>query len=356
MKKKNKKTFAQRAKEIQNKYKRVEFDPIEKADMEAELESLMTEQEQVRESMGLNQQEQPQMPQQQFAVGGPLGLGTLSPEMLAQFQANTPMGTDLDASVQSNVPQTPTELSPMKTLSSQEISGLNQDADKAQSFGFNLRKGVQGLGDNPNLPYALSGASNIASNLLLASLAKKNKASYSPTLGIPEKINLEPQAEQLRKDATVAKNVAMRNARNLGTNASATLANMGAIGADIDRGLGANLTNLYMGQESANVGAANQFNMANLDASNRAGMFNEQSKLQSNADRLGYLSGALGTLPSVMKDIRMDKADKEMRGIMDRYYQSVGGKNYAVPGSLFTDPETNFKYRVKPDLTLEKVD
>ena len=39
-------------------------------------------------------------------------------------------------------------------------------------------------------------------------------------------------------------------------------------------------------------------------------MFNTQADLANKEAQLGYLSGALGTLPGVMKDIRMDKTDK----------------------------------------------
>jgi hypothetical protein len=112
---------------------------------------------------------------------------------------------------------------------------------------------------------------------------------------------------------------------------------------------------LYGQQEQYNVGAANQFALQNQDASNRANMMNAQFANQANQDRLGYIGGALGTIPGVMKDIRMDKADKQMRDVMDRYYQSVGGRNYATVGSIFKDPASGFTYKVKPDLTLEKV-
>ena len=186
-------------------------------------------------------------------------------------------------------------------------------------------------------------------------MAKKNTPQVSASLATPEKMNLEPQAEQLRKDAVVSKNIGIRQARDLGLNAGATLANMGVIGSGVDRQLGANLTNLYGQQEQFNVGAANQFALQNQDAINRANLINSQYQAQGNQDRLNYLSGALGTIPGVMKDIRMDKADKEMRDVMDRYYQSIGGKNYATVGSIFKDPTSGFKYKVKPDLTLEKV-
>jgi len=69
--KNNKLTFAERARKIKKSFPRASWDPIEARDMEQELEALMQEQESVRESMGMNQQEQQQqIPQQQFDEGG----------------------------------------------------------------------------------------------------------------------------------------------------------------------------------------------------------------------------------------------------------------------------------------------
>jgi len=198
--------------------------------------------------------------------------------------------------------------------------------------------------DWKNLPYALSGLSNIAGNLLLANMAKKVPQAQ-PAMAVPQKINLEPKANILREQADVSKNINMMNARNLGVNPGAMLGSMGVMNSGVDRGLSEALTNLYMGQETANVGAANQFALQNQDATNRANLYNAGMKYQGLQDKLGYMGAALGTIPGVMKDVRMDKADKEMRSIMDAYYKSSGGKNYLAEGSIF---DTEFgKYIVK---------
>ena len=245
---------------------------------------------------------------------------TFSPESL-NFHSKTPLYTGL-------------EYDKLKTYA----AGQQSKAEDINKSGF-WDKNKQ------YLPYAISGLSNIAGNLLLANMAKKNVPKVSASLATPERMNLEPQAEQLKKDAVVSKNIGMRQARDLGLNAGATLANMGAIGSGVDRQLGSNLTNLYGQQEQFNVGTANQFNLQNQEAINRANLINSQYQAQGNQDRLNYLSGALGTIPGVMKDIRMDRADKEMRGIMDAYYKSSGGKNYLAVGSIF---DTEFgKYVVK---------
>lgn len=415
--KKQHKSFAERARQLESRYKRLAFDPIEQKEFEAEMEKLQAEQEQMRQLMGLN--EQPQQQVQQFPWGGftPYGVNNIAPqklpedayltpeqltEMGSSYQptitpiksntnkvtSKTPINPVTQNTVQQEITFNPVDrlmyrtnnnsltdkvgyadwtgvnkmynnptipldtktLAPMTTLNDEQIgslqSQLNPTVSDKQSF---LDKNKQ------YLPYAISGASNIASNLLLAAMAKKNQTKINPVLANPTQINMEPQAEQMRKDAGVSKNIGMKQARDLGLNAGATLANMGAIGSGVDRNLANTLTNLYGQQEQYNVGAANQFALQNQDAANRANMVNAQFEQQANQDRLGYIGGALGTIPGVMKDIRMDKADAQMRDVMDRYYQSIGGRNYATVGSIFKDPKSGFKYKVKPDLTLEQV-
>lgn len=200
------------------------------------------------------------------------------------------------------------------------------------------------------LPYAVSGLANIGGNVASAIISDRNQPKMPTTYAIPEKMNLEPQAEQLRKDASVSKNINMRNARNVGQGA----AGMGVMNAGIDRVLGNNLTNLYGKQEQFNVGTANQFNQMNAQNKQRSDMVNTQLQQKALDDKLGYLGEAFSTPAKVMKDIRMDKADKEMRGVMETYYKSIGGRNYATVGSIFTGTD-GFKYKVKPDKSIERV-
>lgn len=457
--KQNKDSFADLARKIQSKYKRLDFDPIEQKEFEAEMEKLQAEQEMVRSAMGLNQQEQPV---QQFNNGGefdplPFNLNALAPRKLPedayltpeqlssgyiphldnskgdkllkdyiggmpniyeralynsytpsinptvsseyskglsstpgneflytnstiptktpvvstkpikrspvikQSLVNEPIDYSRDEinfehgdytpprinSVNPNVVNLDTNLRNMNTLTPEQIATLEKEGK--------TKLGMRGFLNNNKqyAPYAISGISNIASNLLLANMAKKNQQKVNPIFATPNKINLEPQAEQFRKDASVSKNIGLRQARDLGTNAGATLANMGAIGSGVDRQLAGSLTDLYGQQEQYNVGAANQFDSRNQEIANRTNMINSQFNQQANQDRLGFISGALGTIPGVMKDIRMDKADKEMRKIMSTYYKNLGGKNYQTMADLFNDPEA-FQYYVKALAELKK--
>ena len=435
MKQNKKKSFATLAKEIQNKYKRSKFDPIEQADMEAELQALMKEQEAVRESMGLTQPQEG-MPQE-FKSGGPtkpleeysfaekyqrqvtnnatIGRDTnFGNNFVDRISAN-PLFTEYDTSsiLARKIDKTP-YLSPRELAqTSQPRQRPNQRSSVGQTQRTN-RVGVppvnqSGVNRNPNerwmaneadmvannisnkapsmwdraktpaqvaanqkieidklqtnsteednkqsfwdknkeyLPYAISGLSNIASNLLLANMAKKNQPRMSAAMSTPERINLEPKAEMLRQQAGVSKNVAARNARDLGLNPMQAMAGMSASGAGVDRALGEALTNLYMGQEQFNVGAANQFNLANMQSRQRADMYNMSAAQQSKENELGFLSGAMGTIPGVMRDIRADKADKETRDMYSAYYKSMG-RNYMNEGDIWDNPRDGFRYVVR---------
>ena len=67
--KKDKVSFADSARKLQQKYSRAKWDKLEQEGLEREMEMLMQEQENARAQLGLN--EQPQQQVQQFGLGGP---------------------------------------------------------------------------------------------------------------------------------------------------------------------------------------------------------------------------------------------------------------------------------------------
>ena len=186
------------------------------------------------------------------------------------------------------------------------------------------------------LPYALSGLANIGGNLALANFLKKNKPQVNAPMVSPERINLSPEVEKLQKQAITAKNVNIRNARNLGLNAGSAMANISAGNSAVNRGLGENITSLRTNEALQNAQLAQQASMANAGYKANANNMNAQLDQQNLAQRASLLDDTIGTIPGVMKDIRQDKADKEMRDIMDRAYQSQG-RNYMHVGSIFEE-------------------
>ena len=396
---KNKKTFADLARALKNKYSRSSFDPIEAEELEEEMTKLQIRQEQFRAAMGMgNPQEMGCGGKMKYDNGGSFISfddaqknhisNLLNPKLsLANWGVNPdndenythkmynrfdekfePLTAPAVSYLSHVVPKdwyfptySPTVLTKpqssikelnnfnkptkLQTIFTPKISAIptkddinmtfNKELPKLESFkNQNLSKlNSNNFNLNGMLPYAISGLSNIAGNLVMANM-NKNVPQISPAITTPQKINLEPKANQLRQQADVSKNINMMNARNLGLNPGATLANLGVINAGVDRGLSDNLTNLYMGQEQANVGAENQFALQNQDATNRANMFNTQMKYQSQQDRINNIGQIFNVPPMIMRELNQAKSDKEMRDILDRYYKSIG-RNYQTMGSLY---------------------
>jgi hypothetical protein len=113
----------------------------------------------------------------------------------------------------------------------------------------------------------------------------------------------------------------------------------------IDRNKNRALTDLYAKEGQINSQAKNRANLFNAQATTRSNAMNAQLQTAADREKRGYIDEALGTVPNVMRDVRMDKADKEMRDVQNNYYKSMG-KNYAQEGTLF-DNKDGFTYIVR---------
>ena len=327
----NKQTFAARALEIQKKYKRAKFDPVEKRDMEAELDALIDEQEAYKASKGMGQ------PQQQFGDGGKPDnwLNTLKTPDYFGTIINGLATAPKNGALPNSVPVG--GIKPIGATGSSKqglviTPGMKNSMANSAAHNYSPRTGEE---STSFLPTAIGAGANMLGNLFLANQAKKLYNPVSPTMASVDKINLEPQAEQMRRDAAVSKRTNMLNARNLGTNAGETLANVSAGNTGVDRGLGANLTNLYMNQEQFNVGASNQASMFNAQNKSRSDMFNSQSKTNATGESLDYLSGALSVPGNAMREVQTIKADEKNKRLLENYYKSIGGQHYEMMNSLY---------------------
>lgn len=333
-------TFADQAKAIAKMYPRRETDSIELRDYKQAMNDLMAEQESAREAMGLTQQQEPSMQglsnsmaayggKMKYQTGGPFGFLTENQMDFINAPRQLGQGT-VPADVQLQNPQ----LGPQQTL----------ETDKLATFGENqvARANDMPTGDNffernqQYMPSAISGLSNIGGNLLMAALSKKNQPTISASMMTPREVNLAGAREQARRDAAVSRNINIRNARNLGLGSGATMGNIAAANAAIDRNLGRNIMGSNIAEEQANVQSANQAAAMNAQAVNRAGMMNTQLQQQGLQNRLGYLSGALGTIPGVMRDINMINADEKTRMMYENILPLLG-RNYGYTGSLFSN-------------------
>ena len=271
MKKQNK-TFAQRAKEIEAKYKRRDFDKIEQQDYESEMDNLVAEQEAYKAAHGMTED-----PGEVMAEGG-----LLNP--LTTFTSNF-----------TGKVTTP------KKLALDNTAALDQKASASRLSQFSAD-----AGDTSLIPSYASAGANILSNLIQAKMNKKPTPLATPTY-VPQKVDLTDTRNQIKQDAVVSGNIARRGIRDLSSNAGQALSTLGTTEAGIYKGLSDNLSNLGIQEQTMNVNAANDAMRLNSMNKGRTDMYNAERKDQWRREQGEYVAGAIGTIPGLMKDIQMTK-------------------------------------------------
>lgn len=283
--KKNKKTFAARAQDILKKYKRADFDEIERNAMESELEALQQEQEVYKQTSNIGQD---------FKCGGKMyqnggELNYLEP-------------------ISGEIPTIENELT--QESSSQELSPYKTST--APSY---ISAGASALG-----------------NILLANQAKKRAESLNlprieaQKLTAPE-ISLERSRQLARREATKgaqrAKYAAKQGARSRGQYASTRAATE----ANLAGKLGDVLSQTYEKEALINANMKAGMSKTNAELAARAQMANQQAaiqeqmmKAQAMKERDAYLAGAIDVIPQATRDIRAQKAqDMMINTLGDKY-------------------------------------
>ena len=239
----NKKSFASRAKDIINRYKRAKFDKTEREELDAALAALAQEQEAYKQANGI---------------------GEYSPENIQARQM-------------------------------QQMEGMQQlpkfDGESGTSiFPETTLGSTQGI-----LPSLLGGAASMVGNMIMSAGTKpiELKSSYTP-----EQISLARQRERLSRESGTARNVVMRGLRESG-NRGAYLSGVGTAITGINKGLSDSLTQSYMSEEMANLEQRNKAQ----DYQKQVDMANWQARQQAVNDKRAYQSATISTIPSVMTDI-----------------------------------------------------
>ncbi len=246
----------------------------------------------------------------------------ITPEKLASQTKVMPLmqaNPNMDMSVQPYDEQ-PVTLGKMNTLSDTEIANLNKQAKQAEYTRGDEFKDKYGQ----YLPSIISGASNIAGNLLLANKAK-NIPKINPAMVAPERINLTGAKEQARRDAEIQRNTLKKGLRDVGANTGATLTNIATGTAGIDRNLGSRLTSLDTQEAMANAQFGQQAGMSNQAAMNMARQIQAQMEQQALQDRLGYYNAAFQAPQLALKDYRQQQMDMLQQGMWDRYMSQPKG-------------------------------
>jgi len=248
-----KKTFAQRAKAIIKKYKRADFDEIEKGERDAELDALAQEQEAVRQASGIAQQEQ------QFANGGMMN--SYPDGGFIAGQAYDVFGNVIDAQNQlasaTGQPQ-PTQYGPAGASPAiPQPQSINQPiANQAPQLPTTLQ-GVQPgapIGAEQDTPYR----GNVSPVGLISSVAGNLPGLFTKAKDVklgrltPEKVDLTKERQGIEQRANVSAAIARRNARTAGS-AGQYLSNVGAVETSLQRETGQQLGRSFQAEETANA-------------------------------------------------------------------------------------------------------
>lgn len=383
-KSKNTPTFAQRAKKIMRKYPKASFDKIEKDALEMEMDALIAEQEAYKQSMGMTQPmgQQEQMPM--FGYGDfmdeysdpfreimlanqpiPTNVSTQGNEIWHKqnlgnkvlLPSSDPVPTSSIRGTSANmlpmqnmqgiipggivdektgrkydfsdyktgatigrgnfmyegkpstatVVRNPNPIDPIKSFEANKINAIGRDA---VSRANTLQSELNTKESNPFLPSYVSAGATIGGNLIQALMDKRpkplNLGRYSP-----REVDLTEQRLAAQREADVARSVGRTSARNLGMNAGATMSGIISSEGDVNRTLSDALMKSRLSEEGANVEAANRAGMFNTELGSKETMLNRQMSDEWRERQRGYVAGAIQAVPDAMKDINQIKAQME---------------------------------------------
>jgi len=287
--KKNFKSYADRARELKKKYKRADYDEIEKQELISELRKLRDEQEKFRIDNGLDEDTK------EFGGGG-----TWEPIM-------PKVGIDL--SKQGLVGSGATQR-----------NGATQYEEANSSI----------------LPTAISTGFNLVGNIIGARQARKRADAVDINLPrlAPEQISLASEREALKRSYGTASNVAQRNARDLSSPGGAYANQIGAISTLTDS-LGTGLSDSFMREANQNLMLRQQANAANAEIGARETLMETELKNRYLNQGDEYRDAAFSAIPMGIRDYREQKANDMLMSNL--------GKDYG----LYSEVNPNETFREK---------
>lgn len=161
---------------------------------------------------------------------------------------------------------------------------------------------------------------------------------------VPETVNLSADRDQALRDAELAKNINLRNARGLGLNAGATATmGVGAL-ADINKVAGDRISRSYLQEQLANAQARNRASEFNATTGTREDMFNatmqEDYRSSTQAAKDAAIQNAIQSVSQYFTDTNKSKQSAALTGMIsdeyDYYYNPEQSKlNRYVTGPSY---------------------
>lgn len=321
--KKNKESFASRAKKLIAKYSRADFDVTEKKELEEALSALAQEQEAYKQANGIGEYSienlQPQQswqdepPAKQFYGGGDIGgimtpkisYNSLSPQNMYGMQLasvdNNFVPYDFNSFAATGVPKV------FNSLPSTNATEVPSDATpKAPESIIGRTQGI--------LPSIASGLVGSVGNLISGATVKPIKLNRSYGA---DQISMANERNALNREASIARNIAARNS-TLGSRGQ-YIATSGAANAAIGQGVSNAISSSYANESLKNL----ELKQKALDANRYIDMINYQAKLQADQDKRQYATAAINSLQSAGTDINRTLMQNAM-------IESLGTKDYMV--------------------------
>ena len=259
------KTFAERARALKKKYRRADYDEIEKKELISELRKLKDEQEKFRVDNELDNETET------FDIGGAI----------------------------------------FKGLSDTGITKAISDINNSQYD--ELSSSI--------LPTAISTGFNLVGNLVGAASARKRANAVNIDLPrvTPEQISLASEREALKRSYNTASNVAQRNARDMSSPAAAYANQVGAISTLTDS-LGTGLSDSFMRESNQNLMLRQQANTTNAELGAREALAEADLKNRYLDKRDEYRDAAFSSIPMGLRDYREQRANDMLLSTLGKDY------------------------------------
>jgi len=305
--KKNKPTFASRAKGIINKYKRANWDPIEKEQLDKELATLAQEQEQYRQANGMNDSNQKS--QQQYANGG------LTDYLNADYDEGMipiePWMTDVNSFQSPQVDMTSTSAGMLPT------SGLSNYSTSI-------------------IPSIASGAITAGANMFMANRAMRDIPEMSLNRLSPEEISLARERSGVQRQSSTAGRIARSNAARGSRTRGEYLSTAAAQEAAMNRGTAEALSGLYSQEARMNAAERARVSEANARLQAQEAQANFMAQQQARANRDAYTSAAIQAIPQTMMNVAGIRQQ-------DALINSLG-QDYSI--GQYQDPSLNWFQKI----------
>ena len=325
--KKKQKTFAERAKEIKNKYSRAEFDSIERRDMMKELEALRDEQEEIREAMNIVDKAD-DMDKAGDAVSQYIAKPTTTITMPSWYvNATNPSG-----------------VRPLNAMNTAPVDNI-----KVPTVGKAINTPNSLITPNQKFrplqtsatPYIVSAAASMLGDLgSLVSMYKTRPNTLNLPRVAPTKVNLQPEREAATRAYNTNKNVALRYSRDMSNPANAYANQMAGL-SSLQGSYGDIIGQSYMNEANTNAQLQQQANMTNAQFAAEEAKANLQLKREMSDAQSATIGSISETIPKALRDYRSDYSQNMLMNII--------GNNYGLyePIPQFKNSFERFMYNIR---------